>query len=371
MLISLLNGATLIASYVLECYYCALMWMVLLFIFMKTNKIFVPRVRHCFYGAIVTVIALCIVDSISICYLSNDKPCFTQIMSMASGYALRPLVALFVYYIVMRRSTKLHLLIWLPEIINVLVAFSALFVPLAFSYNDHNHYVRGPLGYTTHLTSLLYVIMIIIATMKKFREKDFSEFMLLGALALVMVSAVLLDMMLRMWLTVPAISVGLSFYYLYFHSQAQMRDSLTNAYSRKRFYMDAEKYRNDINGLIGFDLNDLKLLNDTQGHAVGDKALVTMSDIIQVHFPGRSKLYSTGGDEFVVLCRKTSAEAAERFIDDVKNAMSVTPFRCAAGLAYNHKNADIDTLYKAADEQMYKDKTRMKAGRNYREEARL
>ncbi len=370
MIISLLNSTALTASYVLGCYYCALMSMLLLFIFMKTNKIFSPRVRRYFYGVIMTVIALCIGDSICIIYLTNDNPCFFQILFMAIGYALRPLVALFVYYIVMRRSRKLHILIWIPEIINVLVAFSALFSPLAFSYNDMNQYVRGPLGYTTHLTSLFYVVLIIIGTMKKFREKSFSEFVLLGFLALVMITAVLLDMMLRMWLTVPAISVGVTFYYLYFHSEAQMRDSLTNAYSRKRFYMDAEKYHNDICGLIGFDLNDLKLLNDTQGHAIGDKALITMTDIIQLHMPRRSRLYRTGGDEFVVLCRRVSPEAAEKFISNVKSAMSVTPFRCAAGLAYNRDNTDIDTLYKAADEQMYQDKTRMKAGRNYREHTR-
>ena len=62
--------------------------------------------------------------------------------------------------------------------------------------------------------------------------------------------------------------------------------------------------------------------------------------------------------------------SAEKFIIDVKNAMSVTPFRCAAGLAYSTESTDIDTLYKAADEQMYQDKTMMKAGRNYRDHTR-
>ena len=96
-----------------------------------------------------------------------------------------------------------------------------------------------------------------------------------------------------------------------------------------------------------------------------------MTDIIQSHLPGRSRLYRTGGDEFVVLCRKVTPDAAAKFINDVKEAMSVTPFRCAAGLAYNEENIDIDTLYKIADVQMYQDKTRMKAGRNYREHVRL
>lgn len=370
MLISLLNGTAVTASYILECYYCALMSMLLLFIFMKTNKMFEPRVRRCFYGAIMTVIALCIIDSSCICYLTNDSPSQIQIFFMSLGYSLRPLVALFVFYIVLRRSVRWQILVWLPEVVNIIIAFTALYSPVAFTYDDANHYVRGPLGYTTHIASMFYVIMIIFATMKRFREKDFSEFVLLGFLALVMVSAVLLDMLLRMWLTVPTIAVGLTFYYLYFHSHAQMRDSLTNAYNRKKFYMDAVQFRKDICGLVGFDLNDLKLLNDTQGHSVGDIALVTMTDIIRMHLPNRCKLYRTGGDEFVVLCRKITQDSAEKFIIDVKNAMSVTPFRCAAGLAYSTENTDIDTLYKAADEQMYQDKTMMKAGRNYRDHTR-
>ena len=99
MLVHLSDGAAKIASYILQCYYCPFICMIILFIFMKTNKIFEPKVRHSFYAVIMSVIGMCIADSVCIYFLAWEHPTRIQIFTLAVGYSLRPLVALFTYFI--------------------------------------------------------------------------------------------------------------------------------------------------------------------------------------------------------------------------------------------------------------------------------
>ena len=355
---------------IFECHFFALASMIALLLFMKTNKIFVPRIRRCYYGAIYSVFFVVITDSVVMLLSSLPKPSVMLIIFKALGYILRPLIAIFILYVVKRNRNTMSVFLWIPQIINILLVFSALFCPLTFSYDASNHFIRGPLNFTPHITGGFYVLCIFFETFIFFKERNYFEGVLLLYLILILAIAVILDVVLRTRLTVSATAAAVSFYYLYFHSQSQKRDQLTNAFNRKSFYLDAQKYKRDISALIGFDLNDLKKINDTQGHSAGDKALITMTDVITKLLPDRAKLYRTGGDEFIVLCRREGQEIVEDFVGQVKQQMQQTKYRCAIGVAYREEVFDIDKMYKTADEKMYLDKSQMKVGRNYREHSR-
>lgn len=53
--------------------------------------------------------------------------------------------------------------------------------------------------------------------------------------------------------------------------------------------------------LILFDLDDLKKINDTHGHAVGDEAIKKAFDILNEIFKDYGECYRIGGDEFACL----------------------------------------------------------------------
>lgn len=62
-----------------------------------------------------------------------------------------------------------------------------------------------------------------------------------------------------------------------------------------------------------FDLNDLKLTNDTYGHVMGDKLIITFANVLKetigyFNFVGRF-----GGDEFIAVMYNTSKNDVRKF----------------------------------------------------------
>lgn len=51
-----------------------------------------------------------------------------------------------------------------------------------------------------------------------------------------------------------------------------------------------------------FDLNNLKLINDSLGHLAGDQMIRSFARLLKESMPKNAKLYRYGGDEFARLC---------------------------------------------------------------------
>ena len=86
-----------------------------------------------------------------------------------------------------------------------------------------------------------------------------------------------------------------------------MKDDLTGLLNRRGFLLLAQQHlksarRHKSAFLLGFvDLDGLKQINDTLGHAAGDLAITEMADILRACFRRRDLLARLGGDEFALL----------------------------------------------------------------------
>lgn len=127
-------------------------------------------------------------------------------------------------------------------------------------------------------------------------------------------------------------------------------------------------------GIIQFDVNNLKIINDTKGHEAGDLLIKTAADIIDRSFGTIGTCYRVGGDEFVAITTYNHApmaceDAILRFESLIEqfNRNPTKPFelRIAYGVAYyqntENRYITLKEIHKIADERMYNKKKELKA----------
>lgn len=127
-------------------------------------------------------------------------------------------------------------------------------------------------------------------------------------------------------------------------------------------------------GLAIFDLDDLKGINDTYGHATGDIAIRSLAQLICRVFD-HSPVFRIGGDEFVAVLRGHDYEHAEELVDEFKDLIgtiredkSLGPgerISASVGYAlYNKRDGGVSGLFKRADSDMYERKRAYKMSRD-------
>ncbi len=117
-----------------------------------------------------------------------------------------------------------------------------------------------------------------------------------------------------------------------------------------------------LTAVISIDLNNLKTINDHNGHAAGDTALCTIVSCIQNILPKGCHLYRTGGDEFMILCSHCSKEEIPSLIAHIRKDLAKTPYSCAIGFATPDADLDFEQICSVADSAMYANKKELKSG---------
>lgn len=166
-------------------------------------------------------------------------------------------------------------------------------------------------------------------------------------------------------------------YYLYKKNLYLSRyDILTGFMSRSYFEQIFEDRlmlakRNNINLIVVlFDLDGLKKINDRFGHESGDIYLKTFASTLSQTYRKTDIFSRIGGDEFVGLFINTSREALDKKIRDIREIFENMPIyndehtfygSFSYGMSeYPDGGEEKDKLLKIADENMYRDKDRIK-----------
>ena len=112
-------------------------------------------------------------------------------------------------------------------------------------------------------------------------------------------------------------------------------------------------------------MNGLKTINDTYGHVAGDEALITLALCFTKATRVRQSVYRMGGDEFVIVCRKTSEEEVKALVKRIEEHISETNYSCSIGYSYHDEETiKLEDLLKESDKQMYSNKAEYYKNKN-------
>lgn len=103
-------------------------------------------------------------------------------------------------------------------------------------------------------------------------------------------------------------------------------DFLTGVQNRNAFELSLSNMENAQEkrhmALLSADMDHLKYINDTYGHAAGDEYIRFGCQVIQSVLPDSGILYRIGGDEFAVLLRNTSEEEARALTEKILEVLN-------------------------------------------------
>lgn len=141
------------------------------------------------------------------------------------------------------------------------------------------------------------------------------------------------------------------------------KDQMTGVYTKSKYLsmIDNEYKTEELVGVIFWDINYLKRINDTYGHEYGDKLILTVAQSIRQLDTDNDKTYRVGGDEFVMILsgasEKNVLDKLNKWISATKNAAPIEniPFSVSYGYSFG-EGKDIYQIIHNADQMMYNNK---------------
>lgn len=153
--------------------------------------------------------------------------------------------------------------------------------------------------------------------------------------------------------------------------QLVFQDELTGVHNRRFFVsrtpqlLSLAKRHGWSCGLLYFDLNGFKAVNDTHGHSMGDEVLKHVAWRLSSVSREQDIFFRSGGDEFALFLPETTQKSAlataQRIADALTKPLPIAnqQFQIGASIGIavmDAKDANLDTLLERADSAMYKAK---------------
>ena len=149
-----------------------------------------------------------------------------------------------------------------------------------------------------------------------------------------------------------------------------LHDALTKLYNRNYFEEEMkrlDKRRSGAVAIVVFDLDGLKMVNDTLGHEQGDRMLVVAARILQRAFRDGDVVARIGGDEFAALLEDASEELMGQVRERIRQSTELAnrqqpdevalPISLSMGYALSvGSGTPMRELFRQADNSMYREK---------------
>ena len=147
-----------------------------------------------------------------------------------------------------------------------------------------------------------------------------------------------------------------------------LTDPLTGVGNRRAWdrLLEVEEARcqryGSVASLVAIDLDELKRVNDREGHGAGDRLLLRTAQVIDSTRRAADVVARLGGDEFGVLAVECDEPAAKVLADRLRGALESAGIRASVGHATRQPTGTLAQAWSAADDDMYAHKHRVSRG---------
>ncbi|GHE79083.1 GGDEF domain-containing protein [Thalassotalea profundi] len=151
-------------------------------------------------------------------------------------------------------------------------------------------------------------------------------------------------------------------------------DSLTGLLNRRGCQSKLQEFNiNQTHSTIAIDIDHFKQINDSFGHAVGDKVIQLIANIIKQSISADDIAARLGGEEFIVVMHNKSIKIAENIAEKIRTSVEklkliqkqtntyLPKISVSLGIAELDEEENWDSLFEKADKAMYQAK---ELGRN-------
>lgn len=120
--------------------------------------------------------------------------------------------------------------------------------------------------------------------------------------------------------------------------ESALTDTLTDLPNARAFHLaleqriaECQRLNREPLSVLSMDLDNFKQVNDTHGHAIGDRLLASVAAIVKKQFRQMDILARYAGDEFVAIMPMASGDVAEMVAERIRSAVEAHEFTVRTG----------------------------------------
>lgn len=139
-------------------------------------------------------------------------------------------------------------------------------------------------------------------------------------------------------------------------------DQLTGLYNRRFFEEELKRIENQPISIIYASINGLRIINDAFGHESGDNLVQQIAEVLKAKCLEEDMLARTGGEEFVIMLRKTENTFIEKLVEQIRQKiekLKIVNVNAYISFGWDIKHNDNQSIWdvvKSAEDTTYRKK---------------
>lgn len=349
-----------------------ILMLLFLFYLIANNTIMLPQKRKAYMLVIIITVIVIVAEVSTVTFdLLGATFRIPNIIANIVGFSLSICIPVLLAIVFDEKLSRKLNLICIPILVNFLLLLISAWTGWIFYITQDNLYVRGPFFGVYILTYIFTFILLLISNYHQstqYQNEERTFLMLLYAILFIGTTVqIILPSMHTSW---HCITLVLVMYYLFQRELQFKYDTLTNLLNREAFEKKLDHLNGtDQTGIVLFDLDKFKEINDTHGHTKGDYYLKTAASIIKNSFSKIGHCYRIGGDEFCVLTHSINEKeihaCIKNMLQSIQQARAIDAFvpNISYGYSIYIKNEKENILlsFQEADKRMYSFKKTVEA----------